>query len=1157
VGPLTPIDTGGVPLTCCDIAPSGGLVAAASSGGFVHLLGRGEDPETLQPLNAFVVDPSLEPPTPPEPVGGWADPGRCLRALPSPRAMGLPEEGQPPLAPCGSCVALDFGIGFVPEDGRPPLSSTWGGDSRDWCAPPKTVDPVLLASARRDDFIAYVPNPKSRAGRSAAEATAAAHGIRNARVRVKGAVGGGAGGVGVSLKGSAAAAAAAAAAKKKKGSAAAAGAAVARRTTTAATTKSRLRRRRPAGSPPAIYDPRVITSPEAQTRYAGFDFAAHNPTRFAGLENGLANCYANSFVQALFYGAPWLAAALARSRPDAGAEFSLLDECGAIFRALPAAPRGACQASNLLRALRASREAVALGLVEAHAQRSAAVAAGGGDIEAEAAKVASLARRVQSLARFLLEAMHREAVGRKGVPRLGALAEGSVGVIEDSDGSSTTSTSTTSALAAASADSIVSDVFGIPFRSRTQLLAGDKRVSEKPGRVFSVELSYPPPKQRPVASSSVLLSAASAAATAMPGSAASSSASGVVPALLAVGAPIPAILAPTDASTYPVDASRPSFANLLAGALKAEAAAHRAWFDDKVILFYFSFLVFFPRRGRGRRKKAHSSIFLSLSLNATQQAGYAFVTSSRAPTSLPAVLVVSTGLHDRGDLAWWSPYFDKAAAATARRERGGGGGGGAAAPPAARGFAAFAAASAAAASAEEKKQVPPPSEPEPWLPAAVSVEVDSAAWDVRVRQGRSVADLTRAREEKEVEEERASAGGEDEDRGSGASRNNNNSNSLLRATYELTSVVAHLDDPDSDDEEEIDEDEEESDDEEGGGGHSCGNGSDSDDDRPRGAPTSSSVRLFSSSSASRGDGEGHLVTHVRVPSSYLDPSSGIFAAGAKKEKKDKGKGGDENGGGGDGSNNRNTNNTNSNSATAAAKPTWLLINDFAIVATGATEPRRTYGSAKAPALLMFTRVETETGGEEEEEEKEKKKKEPPTSSSAVQLLKPLPPPPPPPPAKPERLLTDAEFVALCARGGGGGTGLSSPAAAPSSSFVPLGRDELPRPGDLFGLDAEFVALAPALRELRHDGEIVETRPARLGLARVSVVRGGRDDGDESGGDSSSKKPTSQLLNVPAIDDYIRQNEPVFDYLTRWSGLRPADLDPGLNEARGGAPLVSS
>ena len=50
---------------------------------------------------------------------------------------------------------------------------------------------------------------------------------------------------------------------------------------------------------------------------------------------------------------------------------------------------------------------------------------------------------------------------------------------------------------------------------------------------------------------------------------------------------------------------------------------------------------------------------------------------------------------------------------------------------------------------------------------------------------------------------------------------------------------------------------------------------------------------------------------------------------------------------------------------------------------------------------------------------------------------------------------------------------------------------------------------------------------RLGLARVSVVRG------ESG----------PRRLVPVIDDYIRAVEPVYDYLTRFSGLVPGDLDP--------------
>jgi PAB-dependent poly(A)-specific ribonuclease subunit 2 len=50
---------------------------------------------------------------------------------------------------------------------------------------------------------------------------------------------------------------------------------------------------------------------------------------------------------------------------------------------------------------------------------------------------------------------------------------------------------------------------------------------------------------------------------------------------------------------------------------------------------------------------------------------------------------------------------------------------------------------------------------------------------------------------------------------------------------------------------------------------------------------------------------------------------------------------------------------------------------------------------------------------------------------------------------------------------------------------------------------------------------VEVRPSRLGLARVSVLRG-----------QGAAKGTA------CIDDYIKSAEPVHDYLTkfRWGGL---------------------
>jgi hypothetical protein len=62
-------------------------------------------------------------------------------------------------------------------------------------------------------------------------------------------------------------------------------------------------------------------------------------------------------------------------------------------------------------------------------------------------------------------------------------------------------------------------------------------------------------------------------------------------------------------------------------------------------------------------------------------------------------------------------------------------------------------------------------------------------------------------------------------------------------------------------------------------------------------------------------------------------------------------------------------------------------------------------------------------------------------------------------------------------------------------------------------------LAALLRSTCCSGTGVEARAARLGLGRVSVVRG-----------------EGRLAGTPCIDDTIRSLEPVADHLTRYSGL---------------------
>jgi len=125
------------------------------------------------------------------------------------------------------------------------------------------------------------------------------------------------------------------------------------------------------------------------------------------------------------------------------------------------------------------------------------------------------------------------------------------------------------------------------------------------------------------------------------------------------------------------------------------------------------------------------------------------------------------------------------------------------------------------------------------------------------------------------------------------------------------------------------------------------------------------------------------------------------------------------------------------------------------------------------------------------------------------------------------VLTRQQFKQLC---------LSPPLQGPqphsSFKFVPLDTSptskEAPRPGLLLALDAEFVMVQPPERVFKRSMEVL-TRSSRLGLARVSILRG-----------------EGPRLGTPCIDDYVRAVEPVFDHLTRYSGLVPGDLEPSTS-----------
>ncbi|GME24592.1 PAB-dependent poly(A)-specific ribonuclease subunit PAN2 [Neofusicoccum parvum] len=93
-------------------------------------------------------------------------------------------------------------------------------------------------------------------------------------------------------------------------------------------------------------------------------------------------------------------------------------------------------------------------------------------------------------------------------------------------------------------------------------------------------------------------------------------------------------------------------------------------------------------------------------------------------------------------------------------------------------------------------------------------------------------------------------------------------------------------------------------------------------------------------------------------------------------------------------------------------------------------------------------------------------------------------------------------------------------------YKPLHPNEHPGPGWPVAIDAEFVSLQREEIEISASGQRETIRPSRLGLARVSVLRGG--DGEDEG--------------KPFIDDYIAITEPIVDYLTLFSGISPGDLD---------------
>eukprot|EP00871_Galdieria_phlegrea_P000028 jgi/Galph1/1025/GphlegSOOS_G5871.1 len=108
---------------------------------------------------------------------------------------------------------------------------------------------------------------------------------------------------------------------------------------------------------------------------------------------------------------------------------------------------------------------------------------------------------------------------------------------------------------------------------------------------------------------------------------------------------------------------------------------------------------------------------------------------------------------------------------------------------------------------------------------------------------------------------------------------------------------------------------------------------------------------------------------------------------------------------------------------------------------------------------------------------------------------------------------------------------SDPIEEPSCiPFINKHAKYLPSTGSYVALDAEFVEISKQVSEIYGDGRWKVVKPSRMSLGRVSVVT------------RSREKQDFMVL----MDDYIVQREPVIDYLSKYSGLKPGDLDVGTS-----------
>eukprot|EP00040_Diaphanoeca_grandis_P023802 m.130004 g.130004 ORF g.130004 m.130004 type:complete len:1203 (-) comp29449_c0_seq2:380-3988(-) len=170
--------------------------------------------------------------------------------------------------------------------------------------------------------------------------------------------------------------------------------------------------------------------------------------------------------------------------------------------------------------------------------------------------------------------------------------------------------------------------------------------------------------------------------------------------------------------------------------------------------------------------------------------------------------------------------------------------------------------------------------------------------------------------------------------------------------------------------------------------------------------------------------------------------------------------------------------------------TWCLFNDFAVSPSSPDDAVHYDMEWKVPIILYYVRVNTND-----------------RYGVSTKIAQPMN-------TFEQRLLSDR----------------SIPSLQPRFQQVPIMREHVPGEGDIVALDAEFVSIAKEEAEIRSGNHNKSTlKPAQMACARISAVYG-----------------SGPLKGQVLFDDYIKASEPVVDYLTQYSGVKPGDLDPGIS-----------